>query len=86
MHVWQKMTVYVSVCFLSVPQNSNTVQQTGTYETPLVVECIPGYRISGSETNAIVTSIIQCNESGFFDPTPACEPKGKGHFKFTQQG
>jgi len=81
---WQKTIVYVSVCILSVPQNSYIVQQTGTqstFGTPLVVECIPGYRISGFESNDVVTTSIQCNERGLFDLTPKCEPKGKGRFE-----
>jgi len=72
----------VSVCTLSVPENSFIVQQTGTRATfgvPLSVECIPGYRLNGSQSNEIVNTNIQCNENGIFDPTPKCEPKGKGH-------
>jgi len=74
------MFLYVSVCILSVPPNSYIVQQTGiqsTFGTPIMVECIPGYRISGSESNANVTTSIQCNADGMFDSTPTCEPKGK---------
>ena len=70
----------VSVCTLSVPPNSNTVQQTGTVSTfgiPLVVQCIPGYRLSGSASNENVNTSLQCNENGLFDPMPTCEPKGK---------
>jgi len=44
---------------------------------PLVVECLPGYRLSGSESNGNVNTSIQCNENGIFDQTPSCEPKGK---------
>jgi len=71
--------VYVSVCTLSVPPNSFIVQQTGlqlTVGIPLAVECIPGYRLNGSESNEIVNTTIQCNENGTFDKTPTCEPKG----------
>jgi len=72
--------MYVSVCTLSVPPNSNTLQQNGTqskFGMPLVVECLPGYRLSGSESNGNVNTSIQCNENGIFDQTPSCEPKGK---------
>ena len=69
----------VSVCTLSVLPSNNIVQQVGTQTTfgiPKVVECIPGYRISGSGSNENITTNIQCNENGIFDPTPTCEPKG----------
>ena len=72
--------VCVSVCILSVPPNSNIVQQNGTQSTfgmPLVVECLPGYRLSGSESNGNVNTSIQCNENGIINQTPSCEPKGK---------
>ena len=72
--------MYVSVCTLSVPLNSNIVQQNGTQSTfgmSLVVECLPGYRLSGSESNGNVNTSLHCNENGMFDPTPTCELKGK---------
>jgi len=72
--------VCVSVCTLSVLPSNNIVQQVeiqSTFGIPIVVECILGYRISGSESNENVTTSIQCNENGIFDPTPTCEPKGK---------
>jgi len=74
------MSSYVSVCTLSVPPNSNVTQETGhmsLYGIPLVVECIPGHRKSGSESNENVTTSIQCNADGNFEETPTCEPKGK---------
>ena len=72
--------MYFSVCTLSVPPNSHIVQQTGSQSTfgiPLNVECIPCYKLLGSESNENVTTIIQCNANGTFEPTPTCEPKGK---------
>ena len=74
--------MYVSVCTLSVPPNCNLLQQNGNHSTfgmPLVVECLPGYRLSGSTSNENVSTSIQCNENGIFNPTPSCEPKGKNH-------
>jgi len=56
------------------------MQQSGnqsTFGIPLDVECIPGYRRRRYELNENVTTSIQCNENGTFDPTPTCEPKGK---------
>ena len=74
------MTLCFAVCTLSVPQNSNITQQTGiqsTFGIRLAVSCIIGHRLSGSVSNDHVTTTIQCNANGVFDPTPTCEPKGK---------
>jgi len=71
--------LYVSVCTLNVPPDSNIVQQNGTLSTfgiPLDVECIPCFRLNGSVSNAVVTTSIQCNGNGSFDSTPTCEIKG----------
>jgi len=67
----------VSVCTLSVPPNSNIVQQNGTQSTfgiHLDVECKQCYRLIGSDAS---TTSIPCNENGIFDSTPACILKGK---------
>ena len=80
--LWNKsynVLLYVSVCTLSVPLDSNIVQQNGTLSTvgiPLDVECKPCFRLNGSGSNAVVTTSIQCTENGSFDSTPTCEIKG----------
>ena len=74
------MTLCFAVCTLSVLQNSNITQQTGaqsTFGIPFAVSCIIGHRFKGSASNDNVTTTIQCNANGLFDPTPICEPKGK---------
>ena len=74
------MALYVSVCTLSVPPNSNVTLENGhlsLFGIPLVVECIPGHRLSGSESNENVTISIQCNADGTFESVTSCEPKGK---------
>lgn len=70
---------YFSVCILSVPPNSHIVQQNGTQSTfgvDVNVECIPCYKLNGSQAKDNVNTCIRCNSNGIFDLTPTCEQQG----------
>ena len=74
-----KKLLYISVCFLDVPPNSNIVQRANehtVYNRLLNVSCIPGYRIQGSSNDNVSRSLV-CNENGNLDIAPTCIPKGK---------
>ena len=88
MTIWNvrecRIVVVVSECEVTHFNDSHVNYSTGdteNYPGTLSVTCDKGYKVNGSDTNDDITVILECLDTGVFNHTPVCEPKGKTLFK-----
>ena len=89
---WQyKLYENISVVLECVVTRSNdshvnyTIGDTANYPGTLSVTCDKGYKVNGSDNNADITAVLECLDTGVFNHTPFCEPKGKTSLCNSQQ-
>ena len=68
------------MCTLSVNDDNNIKESNGTqksYQDPLTVRCIDGYKLSNESTNDQTDKVLLCQNTGLFETPPKCVKKGK---------
>ena len=76
------------MCVVSQSNDSHvnySIGHTDNYPNTLSVTCEEGYKVNGSDTNDDITVVLECLDTGFFNHTPVCEPKGKLSLSNSQQ-